>query len=57
MKLESDGILIALHPIGERDSVAHIFTRDFGMMHGVLRAAQIARKNRARRARAMIEYH
>ena len=47
MKLESDGILIGLQPIGERDSVAHIFTRDFGMMHGVLRAAQIAKKNRA----------
>jgi DNA repair protein RecO (recombination protein O) len=47
MKLESNGILIGLHPIGERDSIAHIFTRDFGMMHGVLRAAQIAKKNRA----------
>lgn len=47
MKLESDGILIGLAPIGERDSVGHIFTRDFGMMYGVLRAAQIAKKNRA----------
>lgn len=47
MKLESNGILIALQPIGERDSVAHIFTRGYGMLHGVLRAAQIARKNRA----------
>lgn len=47
MKLESNGILIGLNPIGERDSVAHIFTRDFGMMHGVMRGAQIARKNRA----------
>lgn len=47
MKLESDGILIGTSPIGERDSVAHIFTRDFGMMHGVLRAAQITKKNRA----------
>ena len=47
MKLESNGILIGLNPIGERDSVAHIFTRDYGMMHGVMRGAQIARKNRA----------
>lgn len=47
MKLESDGILICLQPIGERDSVAHIFTRDFGMLHGVMRGAQVARKNRA----------
>ena len=47
MKLESNGILIGISPIGERDSVAHIFTRDFGMMHGVLRGAQIAKKNRA----------
>ncbi len=46
MKLESNGILIGLQPIGERDSVAHVFTRDFGMMHGVMRAAQIARKNK-----------
>jgi len=47
MKLESNGILIALQPIGERDSVAHVFTREYGMLHGVMRAAQIARKNRA----------
>lgn len=46
MKLESDGILINLRPLGERDSVAHIFTRDFGVMCGMMRAAQIARKNR-----------
>ena len=47
MNLESNGILIGLRPIGERDSVGVIFTRDFGLMHGVLRAAQIAKKNRA----------
>lgn len=46
MNLESTGILIGMRPIGERDSVAMIFTRDFGMMHGVLRAAQIAKKNK-----------
>ena len=47
MKLESDGILIGLRPINERDSVASIFTREHGMLHGVIRAAQIAKKNRA----------
>lgn len=35
-----------MRPIGERDCVAMIFMRDFGMMHGVLRAAQIAKKNK-----------
>ncbi len=45
MKLESAGILIDLRPIGERDAVARVFTRDFGVMCGVMRAAQIAKKN------------
>jgi DNA repair protein RecO (recombination protein O) len=46
MKLESDGILIGMRPIGERDAVAMVFSRDFGKMCGVMRAAQIAKKNR-----------
>ena len=46
MKLESTGILIGLQPINERDSVGHIFTRDFGMLHGVMRGAVVARKNK-----------
>lgn len=46
MKLESVGILIGMQPMGERDSVARIFTRDFGIMCGVLRGAQVARTNR-----------
>lgn len=46
MKLESDGILISLRPFGERDSVAQIFTREHGVLTGLMRAAQIARKNR-----------
>ena len=46
MKLESDGILIGMDPIGERDSIAMVFSREFGMLHGIMRAAQIARKNR-----------
>ncbi len=35
-----------MRPISERDSVAHIFTRDFGMMAGVLRGAVVARRNK-----------
>ena len=46
MKLESVGILISMRPMGERDSVARIFTRDFGVMCGVLRGAAVARTNR-----------
>ncbi len=47
MKLESDGILISLRPLNERDSVANIFTRENGMLSGVLRGAVVAKKNRA----------
>lgn len=46
MKLESDGILIALRPLGERDSVARIFTRDHGVLCGMMRGAAVARHNR-----------
>lgn len=46
MKLDSVGVLINLRPLGERDCVAHVFTRDFGVMCGVMRGAQVARKNR-----------
>ncbi|MCL2537905.1 MAG: DNA repair protein RecO [Alphaproteobacteria bacterium] len=46
MKLESIGIIIALRPFGERDMVAHIFTRDYGVMVGMMRGAAVARKNR-----------
>lgn len=46
MKLESVGILISLRPFGERDAVARIFTRDYGLMVGMLRGATAARKNR-----------
>lgn len=46
MKLESDGILIDLRPMGERDSLAVVFTRDFGILRGGMRAAQIAKKNK-----------
>ncbi|MBD5400765.1 DNA repair protein RecO [bacterium] len=46
MKLESDGILIELRPLAERDAIARIFTRDHGVVGGVMRAAQIAKKNK-----------
>lgn len=46
MKLESVGILIGMRPFGERDMIAHIFTRDYGVMTGMLRGAQTAKKNR-----------
>ncbi|MCQ2599229.1 MAG: DNA repair protein RecO [Alphaproteobacteria bacterium] len=46
MKIESTGILMSLRPFGERDCVAHIFSRDYGLLSGIMRGAQIARKNR-----------
>ena len=45
MKLESDGILIALKPFSERDALGRIFTRDNGILVGVLRGAVVAKKN------------
>ena len=46
MKLETVGILIALKPLGERDSVARVFTYDYGLLVGMMRGAQVARKNK-----------
>jgi len=46
MKLESVGILVSLRPFGERDAIAHIFSRDFGVMVGLLRGAIVAKKNK-----------
>ena len=46
MKLESVGILIAMRPFGERDAIAHIFTRDFGVLLGMMRGAQVAKRNK-----------
>ncbi|MBP5795101.1 MAG: recombination protein O N-terminal domain-containing protein [Alphaproteobacteria bacterium] len=43
MKLESNGIIIALKPFGERDVVAHIFTEKFGVLSGMLRGAVVAK--------------
>ncbi|MBN1281992.1 MAG: DNA repair protein RecO [Alphaproteobacteria bacterium] len=47
MKLESTGILIELRPLGEHDSVARIFTRDHGVMCGMLKGAQVSKKNKS----------
>lgn len=46
MKLESVGILVSLRPFGERDATARVFTRDFGVICAMMRAAQIAKKNK-----------
>lgn len=46
MKLESVGILIGMRPMNERDSIARVFTRDFGVLVGVMRGAIVAKKNR-----------
>lgn len=46
MKLESDGILISLRPFNERDSIAHIFTYDYGVVCGMMRGAVASKKNR-----------
>lgn len=46
MKLESNGILISLRPFSERDSVAHIFTRDHGVVAGMMRGAVVTKKNK-----------
>ena len=46
MNLESNGILIELRPINNHDSLARIFTRDFGVMSGVMRAGAIRAKGK-----------
>lgn len=46
MKMESEGILISLRPFGERDAIAQIFTRDYGVLGGMMRGAMVAKKNR-----------
>lgn len=46
MKLESNGILISLRPLNERDGLAHIFTRDYGVVVGMMRGAVVAKKNK-----------
>ena len=45
MQIETCGILINLRPFSERDMIAHIFTRDNGVLVGMLRGAASAKKN------------
>lgn len=46
MKLESAGLLISLRPFNERDAIAHIFTREHGVIAGMLRGAITAKTNK-----------
>ena len=46
MKLESNAILIGLRAFNERDAIARVFTRDFGVLVGMMRGANVAKKNR-----------
>lgn len=46
MQIETSGILISVKPFSECDSIAHIFTRDNGVLVGLLRGANVARKNK-----------
>ncbi len=47
MQIETSGILINMRPFSERDMIAHIFTRDNGVLVGMLRGAASAKKNKA----------
>lgn len=46
MQIETSGILINVKPFSERDAIAHIFTRDNGVMVGLLRGAVVVKKNK-----------
>ena len=46
MQIETVGILINIRPFSERDVIAHIFTRDSGVLVGMLRGGAVAKKNR-----------
>lgn len=46
MTLESVGILIALRPFDERNIVAHIFTREHGIIAGMIRGGITMRTNK-----------
>jgi len=46
MKLESVGILISLRPFDEKNAIAQIFSRDHGVMSGMMRGAVVARTNK-----------
>ena len=46
MQIETEGILINIKPFSERDAIAHIFTRDNGVLVGLLRGGVVAKKNK-----------
>jgi DNA repair protein RecO (recombination protein O) len=46
MKLESVGLILSLRAFGERDAVAYIFTRTYGLMTGMMKGAIVAKKNK-----------
>ena len=46
MQIETEGILINMRPFSERDVVAHIFTKDNGVLVGMLRGGAVAKKNK-----------
>ena len=46
MQIETSGILINIKPFNERDAIAHIFTKNNGVLVGMLRGGVAAKKNR-----------
>lgn len=46
MQIETTGILINIKPFSERDAIAHIFTKDNGVLVGMLRGGMSAKKNK-----------
>ena len=46
MQIETEGILINIRPFSERDVLAHIFTKDNGILVGMLRGAGGNKKNK-----------
>lgn len=46
MQIETNGILINIKPFSERDVIAHVFTRDNGVLVGLIRGAGVAKKNK-----------
>lgn len=47
MQIETEGILINLKPFSEKDAIAHIFTKDNGVLVGMLRGCMASKKNKA----------
>lgn len=46
MKFDSVGILIDIKSFGERDCLARIFTKDYGILSGMIKGGAIAKKNK-----------